>query len=348
MTEKMTKVETKVPFLNECSPFDFLNQVIPNAQPVVLKSVCKNWPLVTAARDADTTAASELKSFYNGRPAGASFGPSTISGRFFYNDDATELNFEKRQANISEVLDQILDQTSLATPSSMYVGSASLKGYFPGLREKNNLDNYFDLLSLEKDTLLESIWIGNRTIASCHYDAPHNLACCVAGRRRFTLFPPDQVSNLYPGPLEPTPGGQAISMVNFHNPDFKKHPRFKSAIAAGQIADLEPGDALYIPSMWWHHVEALEAFNILINYWWSTFPKVRGQAMNVLHHAILSIRDRPEQEKQAWKHLFDHYIFGEDTHAGEHLAEAARGILGTIDDKTARQMRAQLLQKLNR
>jgi hypothetical protein len=78
-----------------------------------------------------------------------------------------------------------------------------------------------------------SIWIGNRTIASCHYDAPNNLACCAIGRRRFTLFPPEQIFNLYPGPLDATPGGQAVSVVEFANPDLEKYPRFSRSDGRG-------------------------------------------------------------------------------------------------------------------
>src|SRR5690606_12864655 len=195
---------------------------------------------------------------------------------------------------------------------------------------------------------LTSIWIGNPTLVSAHYDAPNNIAVCIAGHRRFTLFPPDQIANLYPGPLAPTPGGQAISMVDFANPDFEKYPGFKDAIANSQVADLEPGDALFYPSMWWHQVEATKPFNILINYWWNTSPKFMGTPMNVLMHALLSLRDRPEHEKQAWKHVFDYYIFGPAERAGEHLPPAARGELAPIDDLTARQLRAYLINRLNR
>ena len=156
-----------------------------------------------------------------------------------------------------------------------------------------------------------SIWIGNRTIASCHYDAPNNIACCAVGRRRFTLFPPEQIVNLYPGPLEPTPGGQAVSVVDFANPDFEKYPRFREAIAAGAGAEMEPGDAVFIPSMWWHHVEATEAFNVLVNYWWSTHAGVHADADERAATTRSgrcatgrSARSRPGRA------VFDYYVFG--------------------------------------
>jgi hypothetical protein len=195
---------------------------------------------------------------------------------------------------------------------------------------------------------LVSIWIGNPSIASAHYDAPNNLACCAVGRRRYTLFPPDQIHNLYPGPLDLNPGGQAISMVDFADPDFDRYPRFRDAAAAAQIADLEPGDALFYPSMWWHQVEALDPFNVMINYWWNTSPAFMGTPMNVLRHALLSLRDRPDHEKVAWKHVFDYYVFGPAAESGVHLPEEARGVLAPIDDNMARRLRAQLLKALNR
>ena len=344
----MAIVTTNIKELNRCTPEFFFTQVAPSNEPVVLKNIAAHWDLVKAAQVSDEAAAAYLKSFYNGRPVGASVAAPEVKGRFGYNQDATQLNFEKRQVNLNETLDLILAERSNPTPSSFYIGSTSLEGYLPQLRTRNNLDAYFDLFNLEKGGLLESIWIGNHTIASCHYDAPYNIACCVAGKRRFTIFPPEQITNLYPGPLDPTPGGQAISMVDFNNPDFEKYPRFRAAMVAGQFAELEPGDAIFIPSMWWHHIEALNTFNILINYWWRLSPGYMSTPMNVLKYALMSMRDRPEHEKRAWQAVFNYYIFGDADVASEHLPEAARGGFGPMDDLQARQIRAFLINSLNR
>jgi hypothetical protein len=137
-------------------------------------------------------------------------------------------------------------------------------------------------------------------------------------------------------------------MVDFANPDFEKYPRFRQALAAGQVAEMEPGDAIFYPSLWWHQVEALSPFNVLINYWWNTSPNYMGTPMNVLNHALLSLRDRPEHERAAWKHIFDYYIFGSNERPRAHLPEHAQGILGPMDDSKARQLRAMLINKLNR
>src|SRR6201999_1875668 len=130
--------------------------------------------------------------------------------------------------------------------------------YLPGLGAENGLALNDPMFEANPPTV--SIWLGNRTLAATHYDLSNNIACCMVGHRRFTLFPPDQVANLYPGPLEPTPGGQVVSMVDFRDPDRARYPRFAEAEAAGQVAELDPGDILFYPALWWHQVEALDGF----------------------------------------------------------------------------------------
>jgi hypothetical protein len=340
----MTAPANKVRVLEGCRPNHFpLKELLADSVPVVLKGMVREWALVQAGLRSIEEAMLYLRSFYNGRTVGTYFGRPEIAGRLFYNADVTDLNFDVRRAALQEVLDDIYLHLQDEQPPTVYIGSTTIDACLPGLRNEN--DVAFHPHGLDP---LASIWIGNRTLVSCHHDAPYNLACCVVGERRFTVFPPDQIRNLYPGPLDPTPGGQAISMVDFANPDFEKYPRFREALAAGAIAEMEPGDALFLPSLWWHQVESLSPFNVLINYWWSAAPRFMGTPMNVLHHALLSLRDRPDNEKQAWKAIFDYYVFGPATLAGAHLPEHARGTLAPMDDITARQIRAMLLNNLNR
>lgn len=320
-----------------------LQELLEAGEPAVLKGLVRDWQLVHAGLRSAGDAIGYLKSFYNGRPVGFSFGEPQIAGRPFYNEDFTQLNCVVRKERLDEVLSQIEAHLGDATPPTYYVASLLVDGVLPGFRAGNDVD-----LARHGVEAPPSIWIGNRTIASCHYDAPNNLACCAVGRRRFTLFPPDQIFNLYPGPLEPTPGGQAVSVVDFANPDFDRYPRFREALAAGQSAELGPGDAIFIPSMWWHHVEGLSPFNTLVNYWWSSSPKFIPTPMHTLYQAIWSLRDRPEREKQAWRNVFEYYVFGRSELAGEHLPQQARGPLDPITEDMARQIRARLINNLNR
>jgi hypothetical protein len=302
-----------------------------------------DWQITRAGQSSDQAALDYIRSFYNGKTISASFGSPEIAGRLFYQEDFTRLNFESKRAQMDEVLDQIRAHLEDERPPTIYIGSTLVDGYLPGFRKDNDLG--FAAHGIDPPP---AIWIGNRTIASCHYDAPNNIACCVVGRRRFTLFPPDQIFNLYPGPFEPTPGGQAISLVDFANPDFEKFPRFREAIEAGVVAEVEAGDAVFIPSMWWHHVQGLSKFNTLVNYWWSNLPAFIPTPMNALYHAIWTLRDRPENEKRAWKHVFDYYVFGAGGLPAEHIPDKARGVLGPITDDQARYIRAMLINKLNR
>ena len=311
--------------------------------PTVLKGLARDWTLVQAGLRSPQAAMDELRAHYNGRPVQYNWGEPETAGRPFYKPGFTELNCEVRRGTLDQVLDELAGYQDDPRPPTYYVASLLVDYCLPGLRAGNDLD-----FAAQGVQAPPAIWIGNRVTASCHYDAPNNIACCAVGRRRFTVFPPDQIGNLYPGPLEPTPGGQAVSVVDFNAPDLERFPRFREALAVGQTVVLEPGDAIFIPSMWWHHVQGLDPFTVLVNYWWASMPAWIPTPMHALYHAIWALRDRPENEKQAWREVFEYYVFGPAGRAGEHLPEAARGFLGPFDEMTARRMRALLMGKLNR
>ena len=152
--------------------------------------------------------------------------------------------------------------TAGPNPPSVAVLSASVADCLPGFADENVLT------ALDK-SVSPRIWMGNTITIPAHMDEPNNIACVVSGKHSVTLFPPDQLANLYIGPLEFTPAGAPISMVS-PDADFERFPRYRDALAAAQVAELEPGDALYIPAVWWHQVESVGKINILINYWWGS------------------------------------------------------------------------------
>lgn len=317
--------------------------LVATGEPAVLRGIARDWSLVQAGRRSAQAALDYLRGFDAGVPVQYSFGGPEIEGRPFYNADFTALNFEVRRGLLSQVLDEIAGTFDVPHPPTYYVASLLIERALPGFAQANDAG-----LAAHGINASASIWIGNRVTASCHYDTPDNLACCAVGRRRFTLFPPDQIDNLYPGPLEPTPGGQVVSVVDFDQPDFERHPRFRDALASAQSAVLEPGDAVFIPSMWWHHVRSLEPFNVLVNYWWRRSPAYLSSPLPALQHAMWALRDLPDREKQAWAKIFEYYVFGPGERAGQHLPEAARGELAPFDETLARRVRAQLLGRLNR
>lgn len=320
--------------------------LIEEGRPVILKGAAADWLLVRAGRQSPEAAATLLRAADAGRPVVVYVGDPAIRGRFHYTADATAMNFTSERAALGDVLDRLFALPDTPEAPALYVGSTDLDSFLPGLRDANDIVSSDGTFTDHPP--LASIWIGNRTIAATHWDMSNNMAVCAAGRRRFTLFPPDQASNLYPGPIEPTPAGQVVSMVDLHAPDLDRYPRFATALAAAEVAELEPGDVLVYPALWWHHVEALDGFNILVNYWWNTVPAFLDTPMTTLLHGLLSLRGRPDSERQAWRAMFDHYLFGPTETATAHLPAAAHGPLAPLDAMTARRLRAMVANKLNR
>ncbi|WP_010542832.1 cupin-like domain-containing protein [Sphingomonas elodea] len=320
--------------------------LIAEGRPAILRGIARHLPLVAAGLEGAETAIAALRALDGGRPVTAFVGDPSIHGRWGYDPTCTALNFARESGSLSAYLDRI--RATLGDPHapSIFIGSTDIDHYLPGLRVSDALQ--FADPQLAAHPPLVSIWIGNRTTTAAHYDMSNNIAVCMVGRRRFTLFPPDQIANLYPGPLDPTPAGQVVTMVDIANPDLDRFPNFAEAMAVGEVADLEPGDALIYPAMWWHQVEALDAFNAMINYWWNDTPAFVDTPMITLLHGLISLRDRPSAEKDAWRALFDYYVFGPADRAGAHLPAEARGALAPLDTMAARRLRAEILRKMNR
>lgn len=344
---RINNVRNTVSVLEDATPDSIpFEQLFAKNEPVILKGLVRDWPLVQEGKKAPGKVMEQLEVNDSGRPMIVYQGAADIKARFGYDDTCTGFNYTSHKSTISEVFSQIREQLSQHEHDYYYINSLRLDEGFPALSLTHKLN--FDHPEFEQNHPVAKIWLGTESVAAAHFDQPKNIACCVLGKRRFTLFPPDQVENLYPGPLTPTPGGQVVTVANLAEPDLSRFPRLKTALDNAYIADLEPGDGLYYPSMWWHEVEAFERFNVMVNYWWMTAAPYLGSPMDVLMHAMLSLRDKPTTEKQAWKALFDYYIFNDPDNVREHLPVECHGAFANMDDNLSRRIRALLRNNLNR
>jgi hypothetical protein len=309
--------------ISECSNICrdvFENEIIPAGKPVLLKQLVRDWPATIAAQKSNQDLAVYLKELDNGQNVNVMFGRPEMEGRYFYDDSFRGFNFENGKARFVDVIDQLLSIADTPNPMAIYAGSAQANDLVPEFASQN-------IMPILGADIEPRLWLGNSSRVAAHYDNSDNIACLVSGRRRFTLFPPDQIGNLYIGPLDFNMAGQPASLVDFNAPDFDRFPKFRAALDAAIVINMEPGDAIYMPSLWWHHVESEGSFNLLVNYWWQSAGD--GPAFESLVLALIGIRDRSPSERAAWRAYFEHYVFGDAAdHAGDHIPPHANMILG--------------------
>lgn len=320
----------------------FRAEIAPLRKPAILRGIAADWPAVRAARQSPEALCDYLRAFDIGRPTPTFLGPPQIKGRFWYREDMRGLNYQQRMAPPSELLNVLLAMKDDPEPAAFYAGAMPVVEHFPEFAR----DNATDIVG---DDAVARLWLGNRATVSTHFDMSENVAIVLGGRRRFTFFPPEQVRNLYVGPFDFTFAGPPVSMVDLRAPDLERYPRFAEALETAEVAELEPGDAVFVPYMWWHHVEALDPINLLANYWWDLIDRPwQGSPFKALTHAIMSVRDLPAHERDIWRTWFDHYVFGAGHDAVAHLPPQGRGALGEMTPETARNVKAYLMDELKR
>ena len=316
----------------------FANRILPSGRPVLIKGLIKHWPAVAEANASQARIAAYLKGLDNEHPTTVLEAPNAVQGRFAYAADMHDFNFNRRNKSISAGIDQLLNAVDHPNPPYIYIQSALIHEFMPRFLVEN-------VNPILPPAIQPRIWISNATRAQTHNDNDHNLACVVAGKRRFTLFPPEQVSNLYIGPMDHTPSGRAISLASLEDPDFDKHPKFATALETAVVADMEPGDALYVPKYWWHHVQSLTPFNVLVNYWWGNSADTIENPMSAFLTALLALKNISTADKVYWKAMFDTYIFQTGGDPVAHIPLAHQGGLGRLTPQARKEMVA-TLQKL--
>jgi hypothetical protein len=321
------------------TPDDFV-ETAARGRPFVVRGLVRDWPLIEAGRSGAAQAIEYIASLDCGAVADVMVAPPREGGRFFYREDFNGFNFERQRAALKQVGTSLLELAANPESPAIYAGAAETARCMPGFDAANPFPVARRLADAKS-----RIWLCNRAQVATHFDLSDNIAVVALGRRRFTLFPPEATGALYVGPFDQTIAGQPVSMVDPLAPDMDRYPRFAEALVQANVAELGPGDALYVPALWWHHVVALDPINILVNYWHN--DRLCGGAFPAFIYAIWAVRDLPDPQRLAWKAWFDHFVFDDQArHAADHLPPQARGVNGEPSLLRDERMRQFLLRVL--
>lgn len=316
----------------------FDQEIRPAGRPVILKNLVDDWSSVQAGQTSLEALAAYLKDLDVGAATPTFIARPEVRGRYFYTPDMSRFTFETREVPLRATIDQLIAQKESEAPIGIYAGASPTVNTLPRFGDLNQMP-------LIDGDVIPKVWISNSAQIAPHFDISENIACVVSGTRRFVVFPPEEISNLYVGPIDYNMAGQPASMVDLTAIDFDRFPKFRDAAKSAKVAELGPGDAIYLPSLWWHFVDSKGPFNVLVNYWWDALH--HGSPMNVLALALLVLRDLPKNDRQAWESVFKHYIFQDEAQqAIDHIPEAFQGVLGRgspdRDAKIKTFLRAQL------
>lgn len=321
------------------NPAQFAREVVEECQPVVMRGLVSSWPVVHAATRSCEDFRDYLLRFDAGATTETFVGDPRIAGKYYYAEDLQGFNFERRKLRFSDALKTMVETRARKDASTLYMGSLPVQDYLPGFADHN-------VLPVLAAHLVPRIWLGHASNVSAHFDAYDNVACVVAGARRFTLYPPEAIADLYVGPLDNTMAGQPVSLAASGPPDDEKYPRFRQIRDQALSAELHPGDAIYIPKLWWHQVESTASFNGLVNYWWDAFAEGRDAPYTGLLLSMIAIAERPPRERQAWKAFFDHYVFRSNGHPLAHVPPDQHGVLGPLKPDNYAKIRATVMHRL--
>lgn len=318
----------------------FQREVVEGCQPVIIRGLVADWPVVQAASGSPARLKDYLAVFDVGGRVETYLGTPAIAGKYYYRSDFKGFNFERRIMKLLDALQTIVEALDRPEAQSVYVGSVPTGDSLPGFAAANPMP-------LLGAGVSPRIWLGTRSNVSCHHDTFDNLACVIAGRRRFTLFAPELIDRLYVGPIDNTMAGAPVSLAaSADAAEERKFPRFEEIRAQAVRVELEVGDALYLPKLWWHKVESLAPLNGLVNYWWDAFSAGPDAPYTSMLLAMIAISERPPAERQAWKAFFDHYVFRTNGHPLAHLPPEQHGLLGPLKPENYARIRARVMHML--
>ncbi|XP_014229131.1 jmjC domain-containing protein 5 isoform X1 [Trichogramma pretiosum] len=224
----------------------FYNNIFQPKVPAILKGCIEHWKALTLWKDVG----------YLQRIAGNRTVPIEIGSRYT-DDDWTQ--------SLITFADFLKTHITNRNNEIGYLAQHQLFNQIPELKNDFSIPDYCSFSDKEDSEEFPDInaWFGpSGTVSPLHYDPKNNLLCQVFGYKRIILYGPGDSDNLYPYETKMLCN---TAKVDPYNPNYKDYPRFQDS--KGSMCYLKPGDMLFIPPKWWHHVVGLTS-SFSISFWW--------------------------------------------------------------------------------
>lgn len=228
----------------------FYNKIFVPKLPAILTDCMSHWKALTLWKNPN----------YLNKIAGSRTVPIEIGSSY------TEEDWTQHLVNFSEFLQK---HVIASNREIGYLAQHQLFEQIPELKEDFEVPEYCCFSdSEEKDVESSEVdvnaWFGPAgTVSPLHFDPKNNLLSQIFGYKRVILYSPTETDNLYPYDTKLLNNTAQVDPVR---PDYDKWPNFRKADS--MTFYLKPGEMLYIPPKWWHHVTALTS-SFSISFWWN-------------------------------------------------------------------------------
>ncbi|HZH03120.1 MAG TPA: cupin-like domain-containing protein [Myxococcaceae bacterium] len=335
-----TKAEDLAPLPFAARPVERVHRPSPDrvwsgpefTRPVVLTGCMEEWALFQALQgcSSDPERLAVLDGLMKDERVCFQTLPRSARGQYHYRNDLTGPSYETSTDLVpfDNFSGRLRESLSGRSEDYVYMKAHNVSedsAFFRALGENV-------LYLLRPEQLDPGVWIGSHgQVVNLHYDDFHNFICMGAGGKRVTLFPPDVMADIYHGPFDLTLGSACASQVRLIDADLERFPRFRRALGEAMVTVLEPGDVLYTPPYWWHHVESF-GFTVMVNNRVPLMPIEQYEALaeNVTR-AIRLFVSAPAEVRQAQAALYARQVFarprppaepvGSDDPYAKHLDE---------------------------
>ncbi|XP_034255635.1 bifunctional peptidase and (3S)-lysyl hydroxylase Jmjd7-like [Thrips palmi] len=281
--------------VNDISPLGFYRSYVSSNQPVLIRNACRHWPAFHKWNK------EYLSSKLGGKETFVAVTPNGYADAVAF-DLVTKKEYfvmpEEKKIKFSEFMEVLHNPTQYHGIYYLQRQNSNLTDELPELLE--DIEKDIPWATEAFGTLPDAVnfWIGDkRAVTSMHKDPYENVYCVVNGYKDFILHPPTDRPWIpyknYPTATyrEESPGMFSIKpSAHDHElpkhelpddkyetheipwisidplaPDYDKYPSYKNA--SPLHVRVQAGDALFLPSLWYHHVRQSHAC-IAVNFWY--------------------------------------------------------------------------------